>query len=68
MIATSTKPFEQSESDEVETRFLAAEFPDTEGLLFGEVMQACWRGSASIEEACGLIEANVQQMQKPDQP
>jgi len=65
-IVTGTEPFEKFESNEVEARFSAAEFPDTEGLLFGEVMQVCWRGSASIGEVCGMIEKSTREMQKLD--
>ena len=61
-IVTGTEPFEKFESNEVEARFSAAEFPDTEGYLFGEVMQACWRGNTSIVEVCGLIEKSTREM------
>ena len=66
MITTGKEPFGELESDEVEARFSAAEFPDTEGLLFAEAMQACWRGSASIEEVCVLIETGTLEMRKPE--
>lgn len=65
---TGKEPFVELESDEVEARFSAAEFPDTNGILFGEVMQACWRGRTSIEEISSLMETSIQQMQEPDQP
>lgn len=66
MILTGKEPFGDLESDEVEMRFSAAEFPDTVGLLFDDVMQACWRGRASIEEVRGLIETGTRKMQKLD--
>jgi len=61
---TGTEPFDKLESDQVEARFSAAEFPETEGLLFAEAMQACWRGSAAIEEVCGLIEKSTREMRE----
>lgn len=68
MTMTGKEPFGELESDEVEARFSAAESPDTGDLLFGEVMQNCWRGRTSIEEICSLVETSIQQMQDPDQP
>lgn len=63
-ILTGKEPFGELESDEVEARFSAAEFPDTDGLVLGEVIQACWGGRVSIEKVCGLIEMGMQEMSK----
>lgn len=62
MILTGQEPFGESESDEVEARFSSADFPDTSGLPFDEVMQACWRGRASVQEVCSSIKSSTRQM------
>lgn len=63
-IMTGREPYEEIESDEVKSRFSQAEFPDTRNVIFGDVIQTCWSGQASMEEVCSSIETSIQQLER----
>ncbi|KAH7358837.1 kinase-like domain-containing protein [Plectosphaerella cucumerina] len=49
-IMTAEEPFSNLDDEEVESRFGDLNFPETDGLSCGAVIQDCWRGRLSTAE------------------
>ncbi|KAI9762394.1 MAG: hypothetical protein M1840_001255 [Geoglossum simile] len=48
-------PFSEMSSDQIDSKYANEEFPDTDGLLAGEIIRSCWmerfESAANVEEA-----------------
>ncbi|KAF1990327.1 kinase-like protein [Aulographum hederae CBS 113979] len=65
-IATGLNPYSELEEDEIETRFLNGEFPETKSLgRCGEVVSGCWRGEYTVADR---VREDIEDITSNNQP
>jgi serine/threonine protein kinase len=59
-IMTGKAPYQELESDEVERRYRAHDFPDITDVPCGKIIQCCWRSDVvSAQEVCDFVEGYI---------
>jgi len=59
-IMTGKAPYQELESDEVERRYCAQDFPDITDIPCGKIIQRCWRSDVvSAQEVCDFVERYI---------